>query len=100
LPQGVHPIRFIQADVMANIESVNEQKISACACGELEACRKEFELWPRLLKGIFAILPWLGHASSGKTMLSEAMLACPGVIGRMGNIAQGTTVSDCHVAER
>jgi len=39
----------------------------------------------------FAIV---GHASSGKTTLSEAMLACAGVIGRMGNIAQGTTVSD------
>src|SRR6476646_2846976 len=45
----------------------------------------------------FAIV---GHASSGKTMLSEAMLACAGVIGRMGNIAQGTTVSDYHVSER
>jgi elongation factor G len=31
----------------------------------------------------FAIV---GHASSGKTTLSEAMLACAGVIGRMGNI--------------
>jgi translation elongation factor EF-G len=41
-----------------------------------------------------------GHASSGKTTLSEAMLACAGVIGRMGNIAQGTTVSDCHVSEK
>jgi elongation factor G len=45
----------------------------------------------------FAIV---GHASSGKTTLSEAMLACAGVIGRMGNIAQGTTVSDYHVTER
>src|SRR5438874_1072643 len=45
----------------------------------------------------FAIV---GHASSGKTTLSEAMLACAGVIGRMGNIAQGTTVSDCHVSEK
>src|SRR5436190_8840105 len=45
----------------------------------------------------FAIV---GHASSGKTMLCEAMLACAGVIGRMGNIAQGTTVSDYHVSER
>src|SRR6266853_2454724 len=35
-----------------------------------------------------------GHASSGKITLSEAMLACAGVIGRMGNIAQGTTVSE------
>src|SRR5512132_1627611 len=45
----------------------------------------------------FAIV---GHASSGKTMLSEAMLACAGVIGRMGNIAQCTTVSDYHVSEK
>src|SRR5207248_11407115 len=44
----------------------------------------------------FAIV---GHASSGKTTLSEAMLACAGVIGRMGNIAQGSTVSDYHVSE-
>ena len=42
----------------------------------------------------------VGHASSGKTTLSEAMLACAGVIGRMGNIAQGTTVSDYHFTER
>src|SRR5262249_31991656 len=40
------------------------------------------------------------QASSGKTTLSEAMLACAGVIGRMGNIAQGTTVSDYHVSEK
>ena len=45
----------------------------------------------------FAIV---GHASSGKTTLSEAMLACAGVIGRMGTIAQGTTVSDYHVSEK
>src|SRR5437763_14659106 len=45
----------------------------------------------------FAIV---GPASSGKTTLSEAMLACAGVIGRMGSIAQGTTVSDYHVSER
>ncbi|MEI6195556.1 MAG: hypothetical protein WCS42_14620 [Verrucomicrobiota bacterium] len=36
----------------------------------------------------------VGHASSGKTMLSEAMLRCAGVISRMGSIAEGTTVSD------
>lgn len=42
----------------------------------------------------------VGHASSGKTMLSEAMLACAGVIGRMGKIAHGTTVSDYHVSEQ
>ena len=45
----------------------------------------------------FAIV---GHASCGKTMLSEAMLACAGVIGRMGRIADGSTVSDYHVSEK
>lgn len=42
----------------------------------------------------------VGHASSGKTMLAEAMLACSGAIGRMGNIADGSTVSDYHVSEK
>src|SRR5262252_6077365 len=45
----------------------------------------------------FAIV---GHASSGKTTLSEAMLASDAAIGRMGNVAQGTTVSDYHVSEK
>ena len=45
----------------------------------------------------FAIV---GHASSGKTMLCEAMLMCGGVISRMGRIADGTTVSDYHVSEK
>jgi elongation factor G len=45
----------------------------------------------------FAII---GHASSGKTILSEAMLACSGAINRMGRIADGTTVSDYHVSEK
>jgi len=45
----------------------------------------------------FAIV---GHASSGKTMLSEAMLECAGVINRMGSIAAGSTVSDYHDNER
>src|SRR5438132_14149997 len=45
----------------------------------------------------FAIV---GHASSGKTMLSEAMLACAGVINRMGTIAGGSTVSDYHENEQ
>jgi elongation factor G len=45
----------------------------------------------------FAIV---GHASCGKTMLSEAMLACSGVIGRMGRIADGSTVSDYHPSEK
>jgi elongation factor G len=42
----------------------------------------------------------VGHASSGKTMLSEAMLACAGVIGRMGSISAGSTVSDYHESEK
>jgi elongation factor G len=42
----------------------------------------------------------VGHATSGKTMLAEAMLACGGVIGRMGSIANGTTVSDYHESEQ
>ncbi len=42
----------------------------------------------------------LGHASAGKTMLTEAMLACSGRVGRMGSIAAGTTVSDYHDSER
>jgi elongation factor G len=45
----------------------------------------------------FAIV---GHATSGKTMLSEAMLACAGVINRMGSINNGNTVSDYHESER
>ena len=45
----------------------------------------------------FAIV---GHASSGKTMLAEAMLACSGVIGRMGSISDGSTVSDYHASEK
>jgi elongation factor G len=45
----------------------------------------------------FAIV---GHASSGKTMLSEAMLGCGGVIGRMGKIVEGSTVSDYHASEK
>jgi len=42
----------------------------------------------------------VGHASSGKTMLSEAMLMCGGVISRMGRIADGSTTSDYHVSEK
>src|SRR5215216_3484405 len=45
----------------------------------------------------FAIV---GHASSGKTMLTEAMLLCSGAIGRMGRIAEGTTASDYHATEK
>jgi elongation factor G len=44
----------------------------------------------------FAIV---GHASSGKTTLSEAMLATAGVINRMGSVPAGSTVSDYHDSE-
>ena len=44
----------------------------------------------------FAIV---GHASCGKTMLSEAMLSCSGAVGRMGRIVDGSTVSDYHASE-
>jgi elongation factor G len=42
----------------------------------------------------------VGHATSGKTMLAEAMLMCGDVIHRMGSIVQGSTVSDYHVGEQ
>ena len=42
----------------------------------------------------------VGHASSGKTTLCEAMLATSGTIKRMGTIAGGNTVSDYHDDER
>ena len=42
----------------------------------------------------------VGHASSGKTTLREAMLATTGSIKRMGTIAGGNTVSDYHDDER
>src|SRR6266404_6563822 len=45
----------------------------------------------------FAIV---GHATSGKTMLSEAMLACAGSINRLGSISNGSTVSDYQESER
>ena len=38
----------------------------------------------------------VGHASSGKTLLCEAMLACAGSIDRMGTIDAGSTASDYH----
>lgn len=45
-------------------------------------------------------LALVGHASAGKTLLAEAMLACAKQIGRMGSIEQGTTVSDFHPSEK
>lgn len=42
----------------------------------------------------------VGHASSGKTMVCEAMLLCTGATSRLGTIAEGTTVSDYHQGEK
>jgi small GTP-binding protein len=42
----------------------------------------------------------VGHATSGKTTLAEAMLYCGGAISRLGSVAQGSTVSDYHVGEQ
>ena len=42
----------------------------------------------------------VGHASCGKTMLCEAMLACAGQIGRLGRVENGSTVSDFHADEK
>ncbi len=41
-----------------------------------------------------------GHASTGKTLLCEAMLVCAGKISRAGTIEQGNTVSDFHADEK
>ncbi len=41
-----------------------------------------------------------GHASTGKTLLCEAMLVCAGRITRAGTIEQGNTVSDFHPDEK
>ena len=45
----------------------------------------------------FAIV---GHANSGKTILSEAMLVNAGAIDRMGTIAGGNTTSDYDAIEK
>ena len=41
----------------------------------------------------------LGHGSSGKTMLAEAMLFNSGAINRMGKVEEGSTVSDSDEEE-
>ena len=42
----------------------------------------------------------VGHASKGKTTLSEAMLNVAGVTERMGKVADGNTVSDSDAEEK
>ncbi len=41
-----------------------------------------------------------GHAGSGKTTLTEAMLNVAGVVERIGNVANGNTVSDFDSEEK
>lgn len=36
----------------------------------------------------------LGHGGAGKTSLAEAMAYLSGITSRMGNVAEGNTVSD------
>jgi len=45
----------------------------------------------------FAIV---GHGSSGKTSIAEAILKLGGEINRMGTIEAGSTVSDYHEGEK
>lgn len=45
----------------------------------------------------FAIV---GHASAGKTTLSECMLVCGGVLNRLGSVTAGSTTSDYHADEK
>ena len=42
----------------------------------------------------------MGHSSTGKTSLTEALLFSSGVIERLGNIEDGTTVSDYDQEEK
>ena len=39
-------------------------------------------------------LAFVGHAASGKTSLTEALLAAAGVIGQPGSVEQGNTITD------
>ena len=42
----------------------------------------------------------VGHSSSGKTMLAEAMLVKEGALNRLGRISDGTTTSDFDIDEK
>ncbi|MGN0149539.1 MAG: GTP-binding protein, partial [Clostridia bacterium] len=41
----------------------------------------------------------MGHGKCGKTTLTEAMLFNAGVVDRLGNVADGTTVTDFDAEE-
>ena len=42
----------------------------------------------------------VGHGAAGKTMIAESMLACSGVINRLGHISNNNTASDYHEDEQ
>jgi elongation factor G len=42
----------------------------------------------------------IGHGASGKTMICESMLACSGLLTRLGRVSEGNTVSDYHEDEQ
>jgi elongation factor G len=42
----------------------------------------------------------VGHSAAGKTMITESMLACSGIINRLGRVTQGNTTSDFHEEEQ
>jgi elongation factor G len=42
----------------------------------------------------------MGHASCGKTMLTECMALCGGVINRLGSVTNGSTLSDYRDEEQ
>lgn len=44
-------------------------------------------------------LAFVGHGSSGKTSLLEALLFKAGAVDRLGTISEGNTVSDCDTEE-
>lgn len=50
--------------------------------------------------GIIKNVAIVGHASKGKTTLTEAMLNIAGVTERMGRVADGNTVSDSDAEEK
>ncbi|HBR70416.1 TPA: elongation factor G [Candidatus Dependentiae bacterium] len=42
----------------------------------------------------------VGHGATGKTMIAESMLACSGIVTRLGHIASKNTFSDYHEDEQ
>jgi elongation factor G len=65
-------------------------------CGIITQSYPMKQYTPETLRN-FALV---GHQSSGKTLLCEAMLLRAGKIQRMGSIEAGNTVSDYHASEK